>query len=329
MQVFVNGPTGKTHIVDIDKNDTVDELLKRISTKNRIPVNEQTVLFSGKLVLPGLERKVSDYCMQHGSNLFVSLHLKGGVNIKTQMKLPFGVKLTTAIDIITFDDTRHVKRYEMPCGHAIGPESLKIYCRSVLKNGKYRFLCPATRKNGSGHRCDVEWSYTDVMQLAELNAQERREFEDNISQNCLFLEQGVQECPRCSSFCERQDEKNPRVVCSICTMKKRSNYEFCWNCLREWKAGGTTNCGNIGCTGEDQQLEILKTCQPKTIGAVPNCPSHRACPSCGVLIEHIDACKQMKCRCGQNFCFICLKKDFQCTQYCAVAEIQVKIPRSG
>ena len=41
---------------------------------------------------------------------------------------------------------------------------------------------------------------------------------------------------------------------------------------------------------------------------VPNVPSVRACDKCGSLINHKEACKHMKCRCGYEFCFICLGK---------------------
>ena len=41
---------------------------------------------------------------------------------------------------------------------------------------------------------------------------------------------------------------------------------------------------------------------------VVGCPSKRACPACGVVIEYESACKHFHCAlCGHNFCFICLK----------------------
>ena len=64
-----------------------------------------------------------------------------------------------------------------------------------------------------------------------------------------------------------------------------------------------------------------------------DCPSRRACIKCGLLIEHIKNCKHMKCPCGEEFCFICLKGKvdgkFQCGSFntkCEVAEAQKQIP---
>uniref|UniRef100_A0A3Q3CX27 Uncharacterized protein n=1 Tax=Haplochromis burtoni TaxID=8153 RepID=A0A3Q3CX27_HAPBU len=34
-------------------------------------------------------------------------------------------------------------RAEMSCGHAVTPESLTRWCRSLLDEGNYKFRCPA------------------------------------------------------------------------------------------------------------------------------------------------------------------------------------------
>jgi hypothetical protein len=67
---------------------------------------------------------------------------------------------------------------------------------------------------------------------------------------------------------------------------------------------------------------------------VQNCPAVRACPTCGLLIEHTSACKQMVCPCSQKFCFICLKTadargNYQCGTYnfkCEVSPLQTTMP---
>lgn len=50
---------------------------------------------------------------------------------------------------------------------------------------------------------------------------------------------------------------------------------------------------------------MLRECPEKKVVEV-SCLSVRACPECGLMIEHMEAFKQMGCQCGQ-FCFICLK----------------------
>ena len=91
--------------------------------------------------------------------------------------------------------------------------------------------------------------------------------------------------------------------------------------------------GNPVCSGEDRRLKILRNCPRKEIVGVVGCPSLRACVSCSMLIEHVRACKHMKCRCGKEFCFICLKPKettgWKCggfSEACTIAPVQTKIP---
>ena len=60
--------------------------------------------------------------------------------------------------------------------------------------------------------------------------------------------------------------------------------------------------------GGDPRVTMLLNCPEKNIGGVKS-PSLRACPHCGALVEHTDACKHMKCpACSNEFCFIFLSK---------------------
>ena len=53
----------------------------------------------------------------------------------------------------------------------------------------------------------------------------------------------------------------------------------------------------------------LKTCVTKTIGNVQSCPVIRACPCCGTLLRNEKRRKHRACKCGCNFCFVCLMED--------------------
>ena len=56
--------------------------------------------------------------------------------------------------------------------------------------------------------------------------------------------------------------------------------------------------------GSDPRVQLLLSCPDKSIYGVTT-PSTRACVHCGALVQHTDACKQMKCpACSQEFCFI-------------------------
>ena len=233
------------------------------------------------------------------------------------------VDLTDEPDMITWDDDPEGKRAKMPCGHAINPESLTAYCQSLLSAGKFIFLCPYIDRENQV-RCNREWSYIEVRRFAVLTADEQKKFETQISENYLRKAMGIQECPGCNTLCERIDSKDKRVICRICTKDKGKRFDFCWYCLHEWKTSGTTQCGNDECSGEDHRLRILREASIKYVVGVRT-PSRRACPTCGMLIEHLAQCKHMVCPCGTQFCFICLKSKggdgaWSCGTYCTKCE---------
>ncbi|XP_068680957.1 uncharacterized protein [Montipora foliosa] len=336
IQVFVHGLQGGITTVNIDKDATVKEFFTLLSQKNGIPVVKMRAVYTTKQLEIG--KRLSDYGMQNESNVFLVLRLMGGSSqdssIPPEKVLDDGVELSDAPDMITWDDDPENKRAKMPCGHAITPESLTAYCRSILDAGRSRFLCPYISEDQPPVYCGVEWDYIDVRRLAVLTEEEIAEFEKKVSRNYLIKAMGIQECPKCNSLVERINKKDIRVVCPLCTKNEKAPYEFCWHCLHKWKnTSDTSKCGNSDCSAEDRRLKILRNCPRKTIVGVVGCPSLRACLNCGILIEHVRACKHMRCRCGKEFCFICLKpkegSSWKCGSFneaCTIATVQTKIP---
>lgn len=131
------------------------------------------------------------------------------------------------------------------------------------------------------------------------------------------------------------------VHCPICTADK-GFFNFCWQCSSSWKgpAPRSDKCENEGCVNPD--VEKLTKAKIITLSQVVNpqgglvqCPSMRACPTCGFIIEHDGTkCKMMMCRrCQKEFCFLCLKLKVECLRsgnlyfsLCTVAERQTSIP---
>lgn len=277
---------------------------------------------------------LQDYDITNNGTLTMVCRVRGGSTQEPPPAKQYGedVELTTEPDMFTLDDDEGGQRAKMPCGHAISPESLTAYCRSLLTAGKFEFRCPY-KKSASDPMCSQLWEFFTIKKLAVLTEEERNEFEVKISDNYLRKAAGIQDCPKCLTFCERRKRTDVRVICPVCT-RKNGLYEFCWYCQKTWLGSGTRECGNLGCTGQDPRLRILTNCSKKKVIEVPNCPAVRACPACGLLIEHIAACKQMVCPCGQKFCFICLKMAnstgrYQCGAFnfkCEVAPIQTVLP---
>ena len=317
------------HLYHFCQDATVDEFFKLVEKKTGIPPEELRAIHAGKELRQGQGKKLSDYpAIQNDSTLFLVMRLPGGFDEK---QLDEAAELTDEPDMITWDDDPEGKRAKMPCGHAISPDSLTAYCRSLLTAGKFQFICPYVDRTNNA-RCNTEWTYVEVRRFGVLTKDERKFFETKISENYLQKAMGIQECPGCHSLCERQKTTDKRLVCRICTKVKGKVFEFCWNCLHEWKTAGTDKCGNEECGGEDPRLRTLRDAPMKKVVGVET-RSTRACPSCGMLIEHTEACKHMACPCGVQFCFICLKtkegSTWSCGSFntkCTPAGVQTSIP---
>ncbi|XP_034412462.1 E3 ubiquitin-protein ligase RNF19B-like [Cyclopterus lumpus] len=200
-------------------------------------------------------------------------------------------------------------RARMSCGHAVTPTSLINWCHRLLDKGECTFVCAQTD-------CDVKWPFEEVCKMALLTPEEMEDFEKKLFQNAAKDSLDVKCCPGCKSRVMRADVRNLCVECPVCTAKRRRTYTFCWLCLKRWKgpAPWSKHCGNHEC---QNPLEILKSCPHitfKDVKGVTGCPSIRACPTCGLLVEHnTKQCNTIVCRlCKVKFCFVCLKLTGEC-----------------
>uniref|UniRef100_A0A669BQH2 RING-type domain-containing protein n=1 Tax=Oreochromis niloticus TaxID=8128 RepID=A0A669BQH2_ORENI len=188
--------------------------------------------------------------------------------------------------------------------------------------GESRFVC-----GGSG--CGAEWTFAEVCKMALLDPQERQYFQKTMEFNAARQTLTAKLCPGCGSAVTRENGSDLNVLCKKCTAVKGRPFEFCWQCLREWKGARPRKdrCENLGCC--NPSLETLIKCPNITFDSVKECPSVRACPTCGLLLEHSKKlCKFVDCpRCNVLFCFVCLKCSGECWRTrCTPAPRQTSIP---
>ena len=304
---------------------TVGILRNDIATQVQLPNKKLTpdalVLSYGGKPLNDDTVELDEFGLKHGNMILALVRVSGGAfNISQGRRINKDIPLSNEECIISLDNESPTMK--LPCGHTIAPNSLAEYITNEISNCKTELKCPM---------CFTGWKLSVIKKMG-LSDIEIKNMEMGLSKNYVLSDPAKhKQCPQCNTFLEKKDE-GIKIQCPMCT-----KFEFCWNCLRKWKAPGTgyRDCGNADCGKNTAFIEVLLTCKPTAMEYSDIIvPEIRACPKCGEGINHKSGCKHMACpTCSYQFCFVCLKK-WPCEgrhneyrQRCTPAPRQTTLPK--
>ena len=124
------------------------------------------------------------------------------------------------MDFISFDNSETSPRALMPCGHAIGSDSMLEYLNNTIqKNQEYKIHCDAIKSNNYKDKCNAEWPFRLSKIIANLSKSEGIKIDNGFAQLYSKNRNKSEDCPQCQTPIVREDKDQSimKVECPMCT----------------------------------------------------------------------------------------------------------------
>ena len=179
------------------------------------------------------------------------------------------------------DETRYILQC---CGHQICPECIDSQVKTAIKDRNFPIVCEK-------ENCGEKLFFRDLHEI--LKPPQYKELVDNAKNHFISTCDGkyafcpTPNCPSIYRVVKRQEGEGKLFCCPECFKS------ICTRCKVDMHDG--VSCAFNELNQDDQLKKWLRSTNKNV----------KICPKCSGILEKIDGCNHVTCKCGAHICWMC------------------------